>query len=123
VGIDVWVHDVLSITFVGIQQSMFKLAIKSNVLDAMVKPTNLNLFTQLWHIPLIIKVLFYFFLAYFKLLEIAMVQVLGSMEDVHCFNFLAFKKSKLCNQLTNNLCIVVRIFYQFFFALHNFPHI
>ncbi len=91
-GIDVWVHNMLSIIFVGIQQSMFKLAIKSNVLGAMVKPTNLNIFTQLWHIPLIIKVLSYFFLAYFKLLEISMVQVLGSMEDVHCFNFLAFQK-------------------------------
>lgn len=48
-GIDVWVHDVLSITFVGIQQSMFKLAIKSNVLDAIVKPTNSNIFTTLAH--------------------------------------------------------------------------
>ncbi len=121
-GIDVWVHEVLLITFVGIQQSMFKLTIKSNVLDAMVKPTNMNLFTQLWHIPLIIKILSYFFLAYFKLLEIAMVQVLGSMEDVHCFNFSVFKKSKLCTQLTNNLCIVVRIFYHFFFTLHNFSY-
>ncbi len=55
------------ITFVGIQQSMFKLGIKSNVFDAMVKPINLNLFTRLWHIPLIIKVFSYFFLAYFKL--------------------------------------------------------
>jgi hypothetical protein len=56
---------------------MFKLAIKSNVLGAMVKPTNLNLFTQLWHIPLIIKVFFNF---------------LGSMEDVHCFKKIGVQK-------------------------------
>ncbi len=102
-GIDVWVHDVLSITFVGIQQSMFKLAIKSNVLDAIVKPTSSNILTQLWHIPLIIKAFSYFFLAYFKLLKIAMVQVLGSMEDVHCF-----RHSKNSSDAINSLTTCVQ---------------
>jgi hypothetical protein len=73
------------VTSLDIQQSMFKFITKFNALNAMTKPTNLNLFTLFWHILSTNKSVF---------LDIAMVQVLGSMEDEHFFKFLAFCKSK-----------------------------
>ncbi len=63
------------------------------------------------------------FLEYFKLVEIAMVQVLGSIEDEWCFSSLAFCKSKLHNQLTTNLGLVVKMFSQKFYTLHNFSYV
>jgi hypothetical protein len=39
-----------------------------------------------------------------------MVQVIGSMEDEQCFSSLAFCKSKLQNQLTTKLGLVVKMF-------------
>jgi hypothetical protein len=63
-----------------------------------------------------------FFSEYFKLAKIAMVQVLGSVEDEQCFSSLEFWKSKLCNQLTTNLGLVVKVFSQNFYTLHNFPY-
>jgi len=50
------------------------------------------------------------FLKYFKLVEIAMVQVFGSIKDEWCFNYLAFCKSKLCNRFTTNQNLMVRMF-------------
>jgi len=44
-------------------------------------------------------------------LEIAMVQVLGSMEDEHFFKFLAFCKSKLHIRISNNLGLMIRMFF------------
>jgi hypothetical protein len=61
---------------------MFKLGMKSNACVAMVKPLDVN--------PLMTSRIFFehpkclhvfFFKEYFKLVEIAMVQVLGSIED------------------------------------------
>jgi len=51
-----------------------------------------------------------------------MVQVFGSVEDEWRFNSLAFCKSKLGNRLTTNLGLVVRMFSQKFYTLHNFPY-
>ncbi len=45
---NVWVLEVLSTFVLDIQQSMFKLAMKSNTLDAMAKPTCLNPLTLFW---------------------------------------------------------------------------
>jgi hypothetical protein len=69
---------------------------KSNAVDAMAKLTNENLIFRLWRILSTSKVLSSF-PEYFKLVKIAMVQVLGSVEDEQCFSSLAFCKSKLWN--------------------------
>jgi hypothetical protein len=45
---NVWVLEVLLASPLDIQQSMFKLAMKSNTLDAMAKPTYLNPLTLFW---------------------------------------------------------------------------
>jgi len=81
VGIDVWVLEVLLTTFLDIQQSILMLTMKSNALDTMVKLANLNPLTQLLCTLLASKMFFCSFLEYFKLARIAMVQVLGSMEN------------------------------------------
>ncbi len=93
-----------------IQQSMFKLAMKSNTLDAMAKPTCLNHRIILAH-SFNQHNVFLFFPKYFKLAKIVMVQVLVGVEDEHCFSCLTFCKFKLQNQLTNNLGLVVRMLF------------
>jgi len=93
---------------------------KSNVCTTTVKPLNVNHLTQFWHILSTSKVLAYAFFEYFKLAEIAMVQMFGSVEDEWCFNSLAFCKSKLCNRLSTNPSLMVRMFSQKFYTLHNF---
>jgi hypothetical protein len=63
------------------------------------------------------------FSKYFKLAKIAMVQVLGNVEDEQCFSSLEFYKSTLHNQLTTNLGLVIKVFYQKFYTLHNVPYV
>jgi len=117
---DTWVTKVLSVVSFDMQQSMFKLAMKSNACATMVKLLDVNPLTQLWHILLAFRILAYAFPEYFKLVAIAMEQVFGSVKDEHCFSSLAFCKSKLRNRLLTNLGSVVIMFSQKFYTLHNF---
>ncbi len=119
---DVWVPEVMSTSSLDIEQFMFKLAMNSSACTTMVKPINVNPLTHLWHTLSTSKLFAYSFLEYFKLVEIAMVQVIGSVEDERCFISLAFGKSKLCNRLTTNLGLVVKMFSQKFYTLQNFPY-
>jgi hypothetical protein len=57
---------------------------------------------------------------YVKVAEIAMVQVLGLVEDERTFNNLAFMKSKLGNIITTHLNLCVRMFTQNFYNVSNF---
>jgi hypothetical protein len=59
---------------------------------------------------------------FMKVVEIAHVQVLGSVEDERTFSLLAFLKSKLRNRLTTHLDLVVRMFAQDFYTLNTFPY-
>ncbi len=56
---------------------------------------------------------------YVKLVELAMVQMVGNMEDERCFSFMAFMKSKLHNRLTTQLLFLVWMFTQRFYIIHN----
>jgi hypothetical protein len=47
---------------------------------------------------------------YFALVELFVAMILGSVEDEHYFSTLSILKSKLCNQLTKHLDLVVRMF-------------
>jgi hypothetical protein len=58
---------------------------------------------------------------YFKLVELAIVAVLGSVENELIFSTVTFMKSKLRNQLITNLDLVVRMYVQDFFTLQTFP--
>jgi hypothetical protein len=68
------------------------------------------------------QLLFNVFPKHLKVVEIAMVHVLGSIEDEQCFNFVAFLKNKVWNRLNNHLQQIVSMCTQFFFTLHNFPY-
>jgi hypothetical protein len=47
---------------------------------------------------------------YIKVVEITMVQILGSIEDERTFSNLVFMKSKLHKKLTTHLNLCVRMF-------------
>jgi hypothetical protein len=47
---------------------------------------------------------------YLKFVELAIIMVLGSVEDERTFSIMNFMKSKLHNHLTTHLHLVVRMF-------------
>jgi len=59
---------------------------------------------------------------YIKMVEIAVVQVIGSMEDEWCFSMFSFMKTKLRNQLTTHLDVVIHMFDSKFYTFENFPY-
>ncbi len=66
------------------------------------------------------QLLFNGFLEYLKVVEITMVHVLGSIEDEWCFGFATFLENKVQNRLNDDLQLVVFMYAQKFFTLHNF---
>jgi predicted outer membrane lipoprotein len=64
---DVWVLGVLLAIALDIAQSMFKLSMKSNVVDAMAKTSDVNLVSHLSRILSASRVLSFSFPEYFKL--------------------------------------------------------
>ncbi len=68
------------------------------------------------------QLLFNVFFKYLKVAKIDMVHVLGSVEDEQCFSSIAFLKNKVWNRLNNHLQLVVSMYAQKFFTLHNFPY-
>jgi hypothetical protein len=85
----------------------------SNSLAMLKPPFDVNLGNSLWcmldaNIDLAGQ-----FLEYIKLSVIAMVHVLGLVEDKCCFSSLTFLKDKLCNHLANgHPSIIMDIFNQ-----------
>ncbi len=59
--------------------------------------------------------------AVFRLIELAIIMVLGNVEDERTFSTITFMKSKLRNQLTTHLDFVVRMYAQEFLTFQNFP--
>jgi hypothetical protein len=104
---------------------------KSNVAQAMVEvavftsnkinPTIINPLTCMWRVIHASQLLSNVFPEYLKVVEIAMVHVLGIVDDERCFKFVAFLKNKVWNRLNNHLQLVVSMYAQKFFTLQNFP--
>jgi len=71
-------------------------------------PFDLNPLTHLWwYLDSCIVLKVKAFPEFYKLDEVAIVQVLGFVEDERCFNSLAFLKNKLQNSLDTYLeCVV-----------------
>jgi hypothetical protein len=76
----------------------------------------------MWHLVTTSHILVTNFLEYVKLVELAMVQMIGSVEDKKCLSIIALMKSKFCNRLTTHLPFVVHMFVQHFYTIHNFPY-
>ncbi len=93
----VWVLKVLSTTSFSVQQSIVKMAMKSNVGFVMAK---LHDMSSLMHLQCTLSTSIMFtcsFVEYFKLAKITMVQVLSRIKNVSYLNFSTCCKSKLCN--------------------------
>jgi hypothetical protein len=86
----------------------------------MAPPFDINPLTKMWHLVTTFWILVCSFLEYVKLLEMAMVQTMGSVKNERCFSMLAFMKSKLHNKLTTYLPLVFQMFAQWFYTLQNF---
>jgi hypothetical protein len=81
-----------------------------------------NPLTKIWQLVTTSHILITNFPKYVKLVELAMVQMVGNMEDEFFFSFMAFMKSKLHNRLTTQLLFVVWMFTQRFYIIQNFPY-
>jgi hypothetical protein len=117
------VLDVLCASTLDVQKFMFKITMKSNAKVALGPPSTINPLTKMWGIIFHSIVLFCNISKYVKSTQIAMIQVLGSMEDKQVFNNLNFIKTKICNQLIHNLALCVHMFWATFFTMHNFPYV
>jgi hypothetical protein len=104
------------------QSSLFKITIQFNVATTMEAPFHVNPLTWLWWTLEASCILRHFFLEFFKLVEIAIVQMLGLMEDDQTFSTFSFMKSKLRNRFNEHLNIVVGMYFQTFYSLNTFPY-
>jgi hypothetical protein len=82
---------------------MFKIIMKSNAKVALGPLNIINPLTKMWKIIFQFTIIFRNISDYVKLTKIAMIQMLGSMEDEQVFNNLDFIKTKIRNQLIDNL--------------------
>jgi hypothetical protein len=85
-------------------------------------PFHVNPITQFWHILEASCILRHSFPEFFKLVEIATMQVLGSLKDEKTFSTFFFMKSKLKNHLNEHLHIVVGMYFQTFYTLDTFSY-
>jgi hypothetical protein len=84
----------------------------------MKSPYEVNRVTKLWQKLSSSIVLKKTMFEYLKVGEMAMVQVLGSVEDKHIFSTFFFTKSKLVEHLPTFVCMYSQTYYN----LKNFPY-
>ena len=104
------------------QQGLFKLTMLSNARAAMEPPFDCNPLTRLWKGLDAATCLTHHFSEYMKLAEMAIVHVLGSVEDERVFSSVAFLKSKVRNSLETHLQCVVGMYSQKIYTLETFPY-
>jgi hypothetical protein len=121
VGNGLWIPLMLNPTTLDVQRSLFILTMKDNCHVAMVEPCSHNLLTILWIQLITSQIVVCQMLKYIKLTKIAVIQVLGSIEDEWCFNTFSFMTNKLQNRLTTHLDLVICMFVQRFYTFENFP--
>jgi hypothetical protein len=83
---------------------------------------SINPLTKLWRIIDANSMLQHNLSEQCKLAEIAIVLVLGSVEDERTFSTLSFMKDKLRNRVHTHLPLVVGMHSQSFFDIKNFPY-
>ncbi len=98
---DIMLGELFNASDLDCQQGMFMVIMKSNVVACMAPPFNLNPLTKMWRLSS--RVFSFSFPKYVKLVELVMVQIVGSVEDERCLSILAFTNSKLWNKLTTHL--------------------
>jgi hypothetical protein len=113
-----------------VEQPLFKVAMLNNTKAAMPEPATLqvppapviNPLTMIWRIFDANSTLSKCFPEYLKLAEIAIIHVLGSIEDERSFSSLNFLKNKVRNRLDQNLQVIVGMHGQQIYNLKNFPY-
>jgi hypothetical protein len=113
---------VLSLASLDMQASLFRLTMKENAHSMMKKPFDINPVTRMWRCIEANSFLRHSLSEYVKVAKIAIVIVLGSVQDERTFSTLTFMKNKLRNRLTTNLAMVVGMKSQSFFTLNDFPY-
>ena len=111
------------------EQPLFKMAMMANARAAMDMlaingPSHqfVNPLTKLWRVLDANSSLGKNFGEYVKLAQIAMIHVLGSVEDECTFSALNFLKDRLRNRLDKHLGVVVGMHAQSVYSLRNFPY-
>jgi hypothetical protein len=103
------------------QASFFKMTMLANSATTMTPPLDCNPCFRMWALLTINQIICSKLLEWLKLVEPSMVMVLSTMEDERCFSNLFFTKSKLKNQLTTHLDLVVKIYARNFYTMETFP--
>jgi len=88
---------------------MFVYNMTNNVKLAMHKPFDVNPITKFYRIFISFQILKNKIPKYIKLVELVIVQVIGSVENKHCFSMLTFMTTKSWNQLTMHLELVIHM--------------
>ncbi len=86
------------------------------------EPLDLNTFTKLWRTLSSSHIFEHPILEYIKLIELHVVQFIGSIMDEWCFFTLTFMRTKLKNWLTLHLELVIWTVNQKFFTMESFPY-
>jgi hypothetical protein len=95
----------------------------SNSMVMLEPPFDVNPLTRLWRMLDANIALATQFSKYIKLAQLAMVHVLGSVEDERCFSSLTFLKDRLRNHLANDhLGLVMGMYAQQVYTLQDFPY-
>jgi hypothetical protein len=76
---DVWVLEVLLGVALDIQQSMFKLSMKLNAIDAMAKSSDVNLVSHLWRILSCL----WRILSASRVLSFSFSQIISNWQEIH----------------------------------------
>jgi hypothetical protein len=99
------------------QAQMFVQTMKNNCINIleMDKKKDCNPLWRLWLRLGANELLTMKMLKWFKLVEICMVQVLGSTKDERCFSTFSFMKNKVRNRLNTHLDMCVKMFGHTFF--------
>jgi hypothetical protein len=103
------VHAILLAWDLDVQQGFFKLTMKSSTTQAIVEvvalisdkahPMVVNPPTHLWLVINASQLLFHTFPKYLELAKIAMIHILGFVEDERCFSSVSFLKDKVHHHL------------------------
>jgi hypothetical protein len=93
---------------------------KSNNHGALHPPFDYNPTTKMWAQLVAIVIVAHKLLKFLKLMEIAIIMVVGNVEDERTFSIVNFIKSTFFNCLATHLDLVVQIYVQKFYRLETF---
>jgi hypothetical protein len=104
------------------QTTLLKQLMKEQASKVMQKHITLNPVTRLWRSIDANSFLRHSLSEWLIVAEIAIVMVLGSVEDERTFSTVSFMKNRLRNRLSSNLGLVVGFKSQKFFDIESFPY-